>query len=88
MKIVRVRHFGDDKAKEFTYETPRALKKDDLVLVAPKHGKYENYAVCTTDSIEIKKEILEFLQTQFAWELPLCKVIGKFELTKYGEAKK
>ncbi len=88
MKIVKVRHFGDSKSKEFIYETSRALKKDDMVLVAPKHGKYENYAVCTTDSIEVKKEVLEFLQTQGAWELPLCKVIGKFELNNYGEAKR
>lgn len=83
MKVVRVRHFGDNTAKEFLFETPRSLKKGDLVLTAPKNGKYLNYAVCTANSIEVKKEALEYLQPRSEWQLPLAKVIGKYELTEF-----
>ena len=85
MKIVRVRHFGDNTAREFLFETPRALKKGDLVLTAPKNGKYENFAVCTANSIEVKKEALEYLQPKSEWQLPLAKVIGKYELTEFAK---
>lgn len=83
MKVVKVRHFKSNTSREFLFETPRALKKGDLVLTAPRDGKYENYGVCTANSIEVKKEILEYLQDNNSYRLPLAKIIGKYELTEY-----
>ena len=78
MKVVRVRHIKDTLAKEYLFETKRNLKKGDIVLCSVKTDK-EDVGICTSDSMEISKAVLEFLSYNAGWSFPLKPVIGKIE---------
>ena len=86
MKIVKVRHQKDSYAKEYLFETLRNLKKGDSVICDTRKCG-EEISICTSDSIEVKKEVLEFLETDGRWTLPLKKVVGKFNLDEWSKEK-
>lgn len=79
MIIVTVRHVNDNLAKQYLFESPKHLKKGDYVLVLPKDGRKPKVAVCTADSIVVKKEVMEYLAFDSPWSLPLKRVIGKMD---------
>lgn len=78
MKVVRIRHTGDPRATEYLFSTTRNLKKGDYVLCSVKQDK-EDIGICTADSIEIKKETLEYLSHNSGWTFPLKPIIGKMD---------
>ena len=89
MKVVKVKHYERDffgeVEKHFLFETPIKLKEGDIVLTAPKQSKDRDIAICAADNIEISEKILEYLASVSEYELPLAEVIGKYELTEWGE---
>ena len=85
MKIVKVRNIPNgkyDRVKEYLFQTTHNLKKGDIVHceTVAKNGMV---GVVTADSIEIRKEVLDFLEFDAPWKQPLKNVIGKME---YWEA--
>lgn len=87
MKIVKVRHQKDLYAKEYLFETPKNLKKGDIVICDTKKCD-EEISICTSDSIEVKKEVLEFLNNQSCgWSMPLAKVVGRYDLDRWEKCK-
>lgn len=80
MKIVTVRYEADSSAKNYLFETKRNIKKGEYVLVNNKGGTYTNVAIATRDSMDIRKEVLEYLEFNAPWKLPLEKVKGKMDL--------
>lgn len=91
MKVVKVKHYEKycyelfDMEHTYLFETPIVLKEGDIVLTAPKQGKYENIAICVSDSAEISQKALEYLEGVGEYALPLAKVVGKYELERFPE---
>jgi hypothetical protein len=84
MKIVFCRH--KDDGRNLLFETTENIQKGESLLVDTMYG--EKYAEARSASIEIADDSIEDFAECCGAYLPLKKVVGRYELKRFGEERK
>lgn len=84
MKVVKVRDLEYTGNPMYdVVETPIPLKEGDIVIAFQEALEETTLMICVRDSMDIKPEILGYLDVVGEYTLPLAKVVGKYKLERF-----